>query len=194
MMEINRFKGGRGYVHATDELLAAEPLLAGASRFTFTSRKVGTCVAHWQESGGETDKEAHLEPIARLITEWVDGSRRTFECRQDVTRSITAQATFDENALVRPATFDGGALTCPVSTDFTLWEYLSTLQKILLQRHIGHPQWYFVRLELKSPAYWPPAACPASLTLRYRQQKGPLFLSDVEFDGHMVGEIGYAKR
>jgi hypothetical protein len=194
MMEIDRFKGGRGYVHATDELLAAEPLLSDASRFIFTSRKVGTCVAHWQEIGGQEGNEAHLESIARLITEGVDGSRRAFECRQDVTRPITAQASFDEDALARPATFDEGVLICPVSADFTLWEYLSTLQKILLQKHIGHPQWYFVRLELKSPAYWPPVAGPATLTLRYRQQKGPLFLSDVEFDGHMVGEIGFAKH
>lgn len=191
MMEIHRFKGGRNYVHATDELLAAEPLLSNASRFTFTSRKVGTCVAHWQEIGDGACKETRYEAIARLITEGKDGTRRTFECRQDMTRPIVAQAPFAEDTLVRPAMFDKGVLTCPVSADFTLWEYLSTLQKTLLQRHIGHPQWYFVRLELEG---WPPTTCPATLTLRYRQQKGPLFLSDVEFDGRRVGEIGFSKH
>lgn len=193
MNEIDRFKGGRHYVHATDELLAAEHFLPGVTRFTFTSRKEGTCVAKWQESG-EAAGAAGFETIARLITETKDGKRRTFECMQDLSRPISADAPYDEDALARSAVIDDGTLTCPITSDFTLWEYLSTLQKILLQRHIGHPHWYFVRLELEAPTGWPPVSQFTSIELRYRRQKGVLFFSDVLFDGNLVGEIGYAKR
>lgn len=193
MNEIDRFKGGRHYVHATDELLAAESLLEGATHFTFTSRKVGTCVAKWQESGLSTDV-AEGEAIGRLITESEEGLRRTFECIQDLSRPISMDIPFDEDTLARNAVISEGALTCPVTSDFTLWEYLSTLQKRLLQRHFGHPQWYFVRLEIEMPTPWPPANQVKSLILNYRNQKGVLFFSDVLFDGKLVGEIGYAKR
>lgn len=193
MKEINRFKGGRHYVHATDELLAAEHLLLGAARFTFTSRKVGTCVSKWQESGAASGT-AGFEAIARLITDSKDGVRLSFECMQDLSRPISTDIPFDEDALARDAIIGDGTLTCRITSDFTLWEYLSTLQKILLQRHIGHPHWYFVRLELEALTCWPPTSHITSLTLHYRHQKGVLYFSDVLFDGRLVGEMGYAKR
>jgi hypothetical protein len=198
MMEIDRFKGDRHYVHATDELLFAEPLLANARQLIFTSRKVGTYMARWREAHAEADEAEvteQLQPIARLVTIASDGSRRTFECLQDPLRPITAQIPFDEDVMTDAAIIEGDTLTCPLRENFTVWEHLSTLQKRLLQKVIGHPQWYFVRLELDLPSpWWTAAGRPTSLSLRYRQQKGPLYLSDVSFDDKKIGEIGFAKR
>ena len=198
MTEIEHFKIGRHYIQAADELLFAEPLLIDAHQLIFTSRKVGTCVARWREIRAEADgaeATARLQPIARLVTVATDGSRRTFECLEDPLRPITAQIPFDEDVMTDAAIIEGDTLICPMQENFTVWEHLSTLQKRLLQKVIGHPQWYFVRLELDLPSHWWTAAGrPDSLRLRYRQQKGPLYLSDVSFDDKKIGEIGFAKR
>lgn len=194
MKEIDRFKGDRRYVHATDELFFAEPLLINARRMIFTSRKVGTCIARWHKAHME-DTSAKKQPIARLLLTDANGSRHTFECLQDTERQITKRIPFPEEMIANAAVIRNQTITSPTQENFTIWEHLSALHKQLLQKVISHSQWYFVRLEMDLPfSWWTPTSQPSLLSLHYRQQKGLLYLSDVEFDGNRIGEIGFAKR
>lgn len=192
MNEIVRFKGDRLYVHATDELLTAEPLLEGTERFTFTARQVGTCVARWFDT--EETVGDDWEAIARLVVETRDGGRKVYECRQELARPITDSVEFDENELIKEAVKEEKSLRFIPSFRFTLWEYLSTLQKILLQNVIGHQQWYFVRLKLDCSGYIHDFDYPVEMILRYYQQKGPLYISEIMIGDSVVGEIAYSKR
>lgn len=192
MIEIDRFKGDRKYIQATDELLAAEPLVDGAEKFTFTARQVGTCVARWFDSNDAVADG--WEAIARLIIDKSEGGRKTYECRQDLSRPITTSVEFDEDTLMAPAILEGHLLKFNLTSSFTLWEYLSTLQKVLLQRVIGHQQWYFVRLKLEAKGYAETSGDPVKMWLRFIQQKGPLFISEIAVNGEVVGEIAYSKR
>ncbi len=192
MNEIDRYKGDRNYIHATDELLYAEPLIQDAEMFTFTARQVGTCVARWFDSS-----EAAVdgwEAIARLIVHTPEGGRKTYECRQDLSRPITTSVAFDEDTLMEPAVLEGERLKFNLTGSFTLWEYLSTLQKLLLQKVIGHQQWYFVRLKLEAKAFANMNSKSLKMWLRYSQQKGPLYISEIAVNDDVVGEIAYSKR
>jgi hypothetical protein len=191
MIEIARFKGSRAYIHATDELLTAESLFVNADKFTFTARRVGTCVARWVRA--DDDAYNDWEVIAKIVVDSKINGRQIFECKQDPARPITSSMEFDEAALSQHAIIDGEVLTCHLSGNFTLWEYLVSLHKLLLQRLFEYPQWYFARLEFDVRGGGM-AVKSGEVALNYSHQKGPLYISKILVNNETIGEIAFSKR
>lgn len=191
MNEINRFKGSRAYIHATDELLTAESLFINADKFTFTARRVGTCVARWVRADDEDYND--WEVIAKIVVDSDANGRRIFECKQDPARPITNSIEFDEAALSQHAKIDGEKLTCQLTSRFTLWEYLVSLHKVLLQHIFEYPHWYFVRMELEVSGF-ANSGSKGEVALSYSHQKGPLYISKILVNNEIVGEIAFSMR
>lgn len=191
MKFIDHFKGDRNYIHATDELLAIEDLIRESEHFVFTSRKVGTCLSIWRESpAGIGERE---DSIARIILSTSGERKITYECIQDFDKPIEKHVEFDEEEPENIAEIMGDKLLCPVCEKYTLWEHLSILQKLLLQKYIGHINWYLVRLDMDSIAI-DKFKSSKNIELFFLRKKGLLYFSEVFLDGISLGEIGYAQR
>ena len=184
--EIYWYKGSRPYIQAADLLALAWNTVDTIDTFSLVSRKVAYRPTRWVDAS-TTDARAAL---ATLDAKLVSGEKRSLVAVQDEARTISERREFDETLLLSRAAWDEQTICCPLSSTFTIWEYVSSLQKALLTRIFASPNWWFVKLEGNAD-FGRPAK---DIVVRFAGKKRILYRSEILLDGAVAGAVDFALR
>jgi hypothetical protein len=184
--EIAFFKGKRDYIQGADLVELAVESLPPFGKFVFVSRKVANHPTYWIEDDG-VNKDVIL---ATITVEDDSGEKTKYVAIQDTTRKISESVKFDEMRMFEQAIIDGERVSCNVENLYSIWEYISSLQKLLLTRLFGTPTWWFVRIE----GDFRHADRSERIELKYIGKKRILYRSDIYINGDLCGSVDFAMR
>lgn len=186
MQEINWFKSKRRYIQAADLVGVAVSQVQACEHFDFASRKMADHPARWVEAGS-VDKQLVLATFkaqsAAGAIDWV--------AVQDESRDIERFDEFAEELMFAVSTVSDGVLTATIVDGFSVWEHISSLNKLLLGKVFDHPSWWFVRLEGNAALLRQPVR---DIQIRYLEKKRILYRSEIHINGEYFGTVDYAMR
>lgn len=184
--EVSVYKGGRGYIHATDLLDVASGLCDNFSNFVFTSRKTAIHPTAWVNAE-DINKDL---VVASFVATTVGGENKKYVAIQDVDRHVDDVSDFDEDNMLNNSKYKDESISVDMSEEYTLWEYISGLQKKLLSKLFDNKEWWFVRLEWASDI----VSGDGNILVKYIGKKRILYRSEISINGQKVGVVEFASR